>query len=123
MAQIQTFEHCSFKIECIRTDGNPWFQGLDVASVLGYTNSRKAIIDHVDDDDKHKLEELMGRNETLRLDSNDKNAIFLNEPGLYSLILRSKKTEAKAFKKWVCSEVLPSIRKSGSYISLGHYSA
>ena len=117
MTTIQTFENSSFKVQCCCVDGNPWFRGLDIATVLGYTNSRKAIIDHVDEDDKRKLEELQGRNETLLLDSNEKNTIFLNEPGLYSLILRSKKPEAKTFKKWVCSEVLPSIRKTGSYVA------
>ena len=123
MMQVQTFQSSIFKVEYLRVGGDPWFKGIDVATVLGYTNSRKAIIDHVDDDDKRKLEELMGRNETVRLDSNDKNMIFLSEPGLYSLILRSKKPEAKAFKKWVCSEVLPSIRKSGIYSTPGHYSS
>ena len=121
MTTIQTFQNSSFKVQCFCVDGAPWFKGLDIATVLGYTNSRKAIIDHVDEDDKRKLEELQGRNETLRLDSNEKNTIFLNEPGLYSLMMRSKKPEAKTFKKWVCSEVLPAIRKKGTYSLPGHY--
>ena len=121
MTTIQTFQNSSFKVQCFCVDGAPWFKGLDIATVLGYTNSRKAIIDHVDEDDKRKFEELQGRNETLRLDSNEKNTIFLNEPGLYSLMMRSKKPEAKTFKKWVCSEVLPAIRKKGTYSLPGHY--
>ena len=121
MTTIQTFQNSSFKVLCFCVDGAPWFKGLDIATVLGYTNSRKAIIDHVDEDDKRKFEELQGRNETLRLDSNEKNTIFLNEPGLYSLMMRSKKPEAKTFKKWVCSEVLPAIRKKGTYSLPGHY--
>jgi prophage antirepressor-like protein len=121
MTTIQTFQNSSFKVQCFCVDGAPWFKGLDIATVLGYTNSRKAIIDHVDEDDKRKFEELQGRNETLRLDSNEKNTIFLNESGLYSLILRSEKPEAKTFKKWVCSEVLPAIRKKGTYSLPGHY--
>jgi len=121
MTQIQTFQNSSFKVQCVCVSGEPWFRGRDVATVLGYTNSRKAIIDHVDEDDKKNLEELQGGNETLRLDSNEKNTIFLNEPGLYSLMMRSKKPEAKTFKKWVCSEVLPAIRKKGTYSLPGHY--
>ena len=121
MTAIQTFQNSSFKVQCFCIGGEPWFKGLDIATVLGYTNSRKAIIDHVDEDDKKKLEELQGSNETLRLDSNEKNTIFLNEPGLYSLMMRSKKPEAKTFKKWVCSEVLPAIRKKGTYSLPGHY--
>ena len=77
MTTIQTFENSSFKVQCFCVDGNPWFRGLDIATVLGYTNSRKAIIDHVDEDDKRKLEELQGRNETLRLDSNEKTQYSL----------------------------------------------
>ena len=121
MTTIRIFENSSFKVQFFCVDGAPWFKGLDIATVLGYTNSRKAIIDHVDEDDKRKFEELQGRNETLRLDSNEKNTIFLNEPGLYSLMMRSKKPEAKTFKKWVCSEVLPAIRKKGTYSLPGHY--
>ncbi len=71
MTQIQTFQNSSFKVQCVCVSGEPWFRGRDVATVLGYTISRKAIIDHVKEDDKRELEELQGRNETLRLDSNE----------------------------------------------------
>ncbi|MFM7982213.1 MAG: Bro-N domain-containing protein, partial [Candidatus Fonsibacter sp.] len=91
-------------------DGNPWFQAKEVATILAYTNTNKAIIDHVDEEDKKRREEIMGQCEPL-IDINDRRAIFINEPGLYSLIMRSKMSEAKAFKRWVCSEVLPDIRK------------
>ena len=74
----------------------------------------KAIIDHVDAEDKQRMDALMGVRET-PIEYNDRKAIFINEPGLYSLIMRSKMSEAKAFKRWVCSEVLPSIRKHGVY--------
>ena len=117
MTQIETFQYSSFKIQGICVNGDPWFKGKDIAVVLGYTNSRKAITDHVCEDDKQKLEELQGSNETLPLDSNAKNSIFINEGGLWSLMLRSKKPEAIVFRRWVCSEVIPSIRKTGSYVA------
>ena len=94
MTQIQTFQNSSFKVQCVCVDGAPWFKGFDIATVLGYTNSRKAIIDHVDDDDKMKFEEVSKGNETLRLPGNSKNTVFINESGLYSLIMRSEKPEA-----------------------------
>ena len=86
-----------------------WFVGKDVAEILGYTNNRKALIDHVDDEDKGvtKCDTLGGRQELT----------IINESGLYSLILSSKLPSAKEFKRWVTSEVLPSIRKHGAYMS------
>ena len=91
---------------------------------LKYANQRKGILDHVDPEDKRKLSELMSkskRNESLRLKGNEGNTIYINESGLYSLILRSKLESAKSFKRWVTSEVLPSIRKTGSYdYSMNH---
>ena len=113
MTQIQTFQNSSFQIGCVCVDGNPWFRGKDVATILGYNNTKQAIIKNVDVDDKKKMEELGGLSER-PLDANAKQTIFINESGLYSLILRSEKPEAKSFKKWVCSEVLPSIRKRGA---------
>ncbi|MFM7977972.1 MAG: Bro-N domain-containing protein, partial [Candidatus Fonsibacter sp.] len=95
-------------------DGNPWFKAKEVASVLGYTNTTKAIIDHVDAEDKQRMDALTGVSQTPN-DYNDRKAIFINEPSLYSLIMRSKMSEAKAFKQWVCSKVLPSIWKHGRY--------
>ena len=114
MTQIQTFQNSSFKVQCVCVSGEPWFRGKDVATILGYADTKKAIANNVDTDYKKKLEELRGERES-PLDANAKNAIFINEPGLYSLIFRSGKLEAKAFTHWVCSEVLPSIRKSGSH--------
>ena len=86
------------------------FVGKDVATALGYSNSRKALLDHVDDEDKTDgvtFRDAIGRNQ---------KAVFINESGLYSLILSSKLPQAKAFKRWVTSEVLPQIRKTGGYI-------
>ena len=121
MSEIVEFKFNNNAIACVVINGNPWFRGKDIATILGYANTKQAIIKkNVDYDDKQTYEQLLG---TLQvgglserpLDFNEKNAIFINEPGLYSLILRSGKQEAKAFKKWVCSEVLPSIRKHGVY--------
>ena len=132
MTAIQTFQNSSFKVQCVCVDGNPWFRGKDVATVLGYVNTKQALIKNVDEDDKQILSDLLalanegGLSERppksrgdseYPLDSNAKNSVFINESGLYSLILRSDKPEAKTFKKWVCSEVLPSIRKTGSYVA------
>lgn len=89
--------------------GEPWFVGKDVATILGYSNHRKAIGDHVDEEDKTDgvtIRDSIGR---------EQNPIFINESGLYALILSSKLPTAKRFKHWVTSEVLPAIRKTGRY--------
>ena len=91
----------------VEIDSEPWFVGKDVADILGYTNTAKAIRDHVDDEDK--------LTERIVLSGQNREVIFINESGLYSLILSSKLPNAKAFKRWVTSEVLPSIRKHGLY--------
>ena len=85
------------------------FVGKDVATALGYSNTRKALLDHVDDEDREDgvtIRDAIGRTQL---------AVVINESGLYSLILSSKLPQAKAFKRWVTSEVLPSIRKTGRY--------
>ena len=116
MTQIKTFTppNSSLQIQGICINGDPWFRGKDVAMLLGYTDTKQAIRTHVEDDCKKKLEELGGVFDT-PLDANAKNSIFINDVGLYSLTLSSQKPEAKAFRRWVTSEVLPSIRKTGSY--------
>ena len=94
-------------------DNNPWFVAKDIAEILCYRNTRKAISDHVDDEDKCKLE-----NERVTISDSlnqQPHTILINESGIYSLVLRSKKPEAKAFKRWITSEVLPSLRKNGEY--------
>ena len=82
--------------------------GVDVAKALGYTNTQKAIRDHVDDDDK--------LTERFVLSGQARRVIIINESGLYSLVLSSKLPQAKAFKRWVTAEVLPQIRQTGGYI-------
>ena len=120
MSEIVKFNFNSKTITCIVVNGNPWFKAKEVATILGYTNTTQAIIQHIDNDDKQTYTAIL---ETLQvtslfdrqLEGNEKKTIFINESGLYCLIFGSKKREAKAFKKWVTSEVLPSIRKHGVY--------
>ncbi len=114
MSQLQTFKFTGLEVQCVCINSQPWFRGKDVATILGYQNTAKAILTHVHNDYKKKLEDL-GHPILGCLDANAKNSIFINEPGLYSLIFKSEKAEAKAFTDWVCSEVLPSIRKTGQY--------
>lgn len=114
MNALKIFENSEFgKIQVIERNGEPWFIGKDVAEILGYTNPRKALNDHVDDDDKL----IFKSNETVLLDFAvpNRGLTIINESGLYSLVLSSKLEKAKAFKRWVTSEVLPAIRKTGSY--------
>lgn len=96
-----------------------WFKGYDVASILGYSNREKSIRVHVDDEDKISLDKIK-MNETMPAHFGtpqkiQAHTIFINESGLYSLILRSKLEGAKKFKRWVTKEVLPTLRKNGSY--------
>jgi prophage antirepressor-like protein len=110
--EIQVFKHEQFGEIRTMTDekGEPWFVGKDVARHLGYINHRKALRDHVDEEDRKNgvtIRDSIGR---------DQEATFINESGLYSLVLASKLPQAKAFKRWVTQEVLPQIRKMGGYI-------
>lgn len=104
---IKIFENPDFgKVRVVDIKGEPWFVGKDVAAVLRYTNPQKAIRDHVDEEDRTV-------NDSFTV--NGTQPILINESGLYSLILSSKLPKAKEFKRWVTSEVLPSIRKTGGY--------
>lgn len=98
-----------FNTQVVRTvlqDEKPWFVAADVCAALGYSNTSKAIGDHLDEDERS----------TWELDrSRGRKAVIINESGLYALVLRSRKPEARKFAKWVTSEVLPSIRKTGEY--------
>lgn len=109
MANIQIFTSPEFgDIRTVDQNGEPWFVGKDVAAALGYSNHRKALIDHVDEQDKGvtKCDTLGGSQEVT----------VINESGLYSLIFGSKLESAVRFKRWVTSEVLPALRKTGSYM-------
>ena len=106
--QLQTFQNLEFgEIRSMTINGEPWFVGKDIAAALGYSNPSKALIDHVDDEDKLN-------NETLS-SLGQRGGWLINESGMYSLILSSKLEGAKRFKRWVTSEILPSIRKTGAY--------
>ena len=108
MEQLEIFENKEFgQVRTINIDGEPWFVGKDVAKILGYKDTSDAMRRHVDDEDK------LTRCFT---DSGQKRELYIiNESGLYSVILSSKLPSAKRFKRWVTSEVLPVIRKTGSY--------
>lgn len=111
MNEVQLFNFENHEVRSLLLNNEPWFVGKDVADVLGYSNSRKAMADHVDDEDK---EVLTSRNVTLENIPN-RGITVVNESGLYSLVLSSKLPSAKKFKRWVTSEVLPALRKTGQY--------
>lgn len=107
--KIQLFNHPEFgKIRTVDMAGEPWLVGKDVAEALGYSNPRKALLDHIEPEDKG----------VTKCDTRGgvQDFTIINESGLYSLVLGSKLPGAKKFKRWVISEVLPSIRKNGAYI-------
>lgn len=109
MNDLQIFNHPDFgEVRTVTIDDEPWFVGKDVALVLGYQNPQKALRDHVDDDEKTV-------NDSFTV--NGTQAVLINESGLYSLVLSSKLPGAKEFKRWVTSEILPSIRKHGAYMT------
>lgn len=107
--ELQIFNNPEFgEIRTTVIDGEPWFVGKDVATALGYSNTRDALSKHVDDEDKNTVAFRDGI-------QGNPNQTVINESGLYSLVLSSKLPTAKKFKRWVTSEVLPTIRKTGSY--------
>ena len=105
---IKIFNNAEFgEVRIFDKNGEPWFVGRDVCNILGYGNPRDAISRHIDEDDKGVV-----KSDTL---GGNQNLTVINESGLYSLILSSKLPNAKRFKHWVTSEILPSIRKHGMY--------
>lgn len=106
--QQMVFDNADFgEVRTVVIDGEPWFVGKDVAQCLGYTNPSKALADHVDDDDKLN-------NKTLS-SLGQRGGWLINESGMYALIFGSKLEKAREFKRWVTSEVLPTLRKTGHY--------
>lgn len=104
MNNLQIFSNEEFgQVRTINIDSDVWFVGKDVAEILGYSNTRKALTDHVDDEDK--LDGVTIRDSIGR----EQSPVFINESGLYSLILSSKMPNARKFKRWVTSEVLADI--------------
>lgn len=112
MNNIQIFKYENNDVRTVEMNGEPWFVGNDVAAALGYGKGKSlanAVTNHVDSEDKGVTE--------LMTPGGKQNVTIINESGLYSLILSSKLPTAKQFKRWVTSEVLPSIRKNGGYIA------
>ena len=110
MENLTTFTNDVFgNIRGLEINGEPWLVGKDVAEDLGYNEPNKAIVRHVDEDDrtKYPITDNLGRTQ---------ESWIINESGFYSLLLRSKLPEAKKFKRWVTRDVLPQIRKTGGYI-------
>ena len=115
MNELQIFENAMFgKIRTVVIDNEPWFIGKDVATALGYTNPRDALAKHVDEEDKNTVAIHDGI-------QGNPNMTAINESGVYALVFGSRLPTAKAFKRWVTSEVLPAIRKHGSYHASGSY--
>ena len=109
-SELQVFNNAELgSVRTVTISGEPYFVGKDVAEILGYTNTRKALNDHVDDEDK--LDGVTIRDSIGR----EQSPVCINESGLYSLILSSKLPKARQFKRWVTSEVLPTIRRHGMY--------
>lgn len=121
MNGLRIFEHKRFgKIRTVEIDGEPWLVGKDVAAALGYSNPSKAVIDHVDEEDRRIFQNSQNGNFDQRagnvtFEIPNRGLTVINESGLYSLVLSSKLPGAKEFRRWVTSEVLPSVRKHGMY--------
>ena len=110
MNEIKVFESSEFgSVRTVEINGEPWFVGKDVAEMLGYSNTAKAVREHVDAEDK-------GVNE-MDTPGGRQDVVIINESGLYSLVLSSKLPNAKAFKRWITTEVIPAIRKHGAYMT------
>ena len=110
MGDLKIWENPEFgELRVVDMDGEPWMVGKDVAQALGYTNPRKALADHVDEEDKGVTK--------CYTPGGTQEMVIINESGLYSLVLGSKLPTAKKFKRWVTGEVLPSIRKHGAYMT------
>ena len=109
MNEVEAFNFESNEVRTLTIDNKPWFVGKDVADALGYSASRNALSKHVDSDDKltHQIS----------ASGQKREMVLINESGVYSLIFGSKLDSAKRFKKWVTSEVLPAIRKHGTYMT------
>lgn len=112
---LQIFDNPEFgEVRAVALNGEPWFVGKDVATALGYERETKSVVDHVDEEDRMMVS---GKTQShFGIELGQRGGWLVNESGLYSLILSSKLPNAKKFKRWVTSEVLPAIRKTGGYI-------
>ena len=110
MNELKVFDNPEFgEIRTVDIDNEPWFVGKDVASILGYKDTVNALKAHVDDEDK--------RGWQITTPSGTQQMTIINESGLYALVLSSKLPTAKAFKRWITHDVIPSIRKHGAYMT------
>lgn len=109
MNEVQLFNFENHEVRSLLINSEPWFIGKDVAEILGYSNPRDAISKHVDSEDKNSVAIRDG------ITRGNPNQTIINESGLYCLVLSSKLPSAKKFKRWVTSEVLPALRKTGQY--------
>lgn len=113
MEELKLFNNPEFgTIRVVTVECEPWLVGKDVATALGYSNTKDALSAHVDDEDKRVIQ----RSENTTFEIPNRGLTIINESGLYSLVLSSKLPTAKKFRRWVTSEILPSIRKTGGYI-------
>lgn len=119
---VRVFNNNEFgQVRTLMIEGVPWFVGKDVAAALGYERETKAVVDHIDDEDRKMVD---GKTQSyFGIELGQRGGWLINESGMYSLILDSKLPIAKKFKRWVTSEVLPAIRKTGSYGKLKELSA
>ena len=110
MQELEIFKNEEFgEIRTLMIDGEPWFVGKDIADILEYRNGSRDINRHIDEEDRRK---------SMIFDGNqNKETIIINESGLYSLILSSKLPNAKKFKRWITTDILPTIRKNGGYVN------
>lgn len=112
MNELAVFDNPEFgKIRSLMIEDAPWFVGKDVATALGYSRTADALTDHVDDEDRRLLK--VGETPTLNIPN--RGIYIINESGVYALIFSSKLPKARKFKRWVTSEVLPALRKTGEY--------
>lgn len=116
--EIQIFSNAEFgQVRAVEVDGTPYFVGKDVAEALGYSNASKAILAHVDSEDKQFIMVNIADSQNGNMPIGATKTAIINESGVYSLILSSKLPKAKEFKHWVTSEILPTIRKHGAYMT------
>lgn len=118
MNELQIFENADFgSVRTLMINAAPYFVGKDVAEILGYANASKAVLTHVDDEDKTFVMLDIADSQNGNVPIGQSKTVLINESGLYSLILSSKMPNAKKFKHWVTADVLPSIRKHGAYMT------
>lgn len=113
MNELQIFNFKGNEVRTLTIDGEPYFVGKEVAEILGYSNTRDALLNHVDNDDKRIIQ----RSQNTTLEIPNRGLTVINESGVYSLVFGSKLEKAKEFKHWVTAEVLPAIRKHGAYLT------